>query len=81
MERLKAHCILSGGVITRLQKRVNRKENKRKSLARAKKTTGEARVLTSEQGRQELQQLCEESQQKEMRQHAELAQKATEDKA
>ena len=81
VEKLKAHCILSGGVITRLQKRVNRKENKRKSSARAKKTTGEARVLTSEQGRQELQQLREESQQKEMRQHAELARKATEDKA
>ena len=81
VERLKAHCVLSGGVITRLQKKVNTKETKKKSSARAKKTTGEARVLTSEEGRQELQQLREESQQKEMRQNTELARKAAEEQA
>ena len=81
VERLKAHRVLSGGVITCLQKKVNTKETKKKSLARAKKTTGEARVLTSEEGCQELQQLCEESQQKEMCQNAELAWKAAEEQA
>jgi hypothetical protein len=81
VEKLEAYCVLSGGIITRLQKRINNKENKKKSSARAKKTTGEARVLTSEEGRQELQQLCEESRQKELHQNKELAWKATEDQA
>jgi hypothetical protein len=81
VEKLGTYCILSGGVITRLQKRVNTKENKKKTAARAKKTTGEARVLTSEEGRQELQQLREESRQKELRQNEELARKAAEDLA
>ena len=81
VERLKTHCVLLGGVITHLQKKVNTKETKKKSSAYAKKTTGEARVLTSKEGHQELQQLCEESWQKEMRQNAELAWKAAEEQA
>ena len=81
VEKLGAYCVLSGGIITRLQKRVNTKENKKKTAARAKKTTGEARVLTSEEGREELQQLREESHQKELHQNEELAWKAAEDLA
>ena len=81
VERLKAHCVLSGVIITCLQKKVNMKETKKKSSACAKKTTGEARVLTSKEGHQELQQLCEKSWQKEMHQNAELAWKAAEGQA
>ena len=75
------HCVLSGVIITCLQKKVNMKETKKKSSACAKKTTGEARVLTSKEGHQELQQLCEKSWQKEMHQNAELAWKAAEGQA
>ncbi|KAN0130957.1 hypothetical protein V8E53_011335 [Lactarius tabidus] len=81
VEKLEAYCVLSGGIITHLQKWINNKENKKKSSACAKKTTGEARVLTSEEGHQELQQLCEESWQKELHQNKELVWKATEDQA
>ena len=80
VERLRTHCVLSRSMITQLQKRLNTKENK-KTPARAKKTTGEARVLTSEEGCQELQQLHEETHQKELCQNEELAQKAAEDLA
>ena len=70
VERLRTHCVLSRSMITQLQKRLNTKENK-KTPACAKKTTGEVRVLTSKEGRQELQQLREETHQKELRQNEE----------
>ena len=57
LEKLKAHCALSGSMVNCLQKKLNCKETKKLSSARVKKTTGEARVLMSEEGCQELQQL------------------------
>ena len=81
VERLGTYCVLSRGMITQLLKWVNTKENKKKTAAHAKKTTREARVLTSEEGHEELQQLHEESCQKELHQINELAQKAAEDLA
>ena len=82
MEKLEAHCILSRSFIADLLKQANRKERKKKkSSVREKKPTGEAMVLTSAEGLQELLQLREESQQKERRQNEELDRKTAEDKA
>ena len=82
MEKLEAHCILSRSFIADLLKQANRKERKKKkSSVREKKPTGEAMVLTSAEGLQELLQLQEESQQKERRQNEELVRKTAEDQA
>ena len=81
VERLGTYCVLSRGLITWLQKQVNTKEKKKKTAAHAKKSTGEARVLTSKEGHKELQQLHEESHQKELHQINKLAQKAAENLA
>ena len=67
------------GVITQLQNQLQSKGKKKGT--HMKRTQAEARVLTSEEGRLELQQLCEEACLKEVQQAEEAAQKATEDEA
>ncbi|KAF8467489.1 hypothetical protein DFH94DRAFT_296996 [Russula ochroleuca] len=67
------------GVVTRLQNQLQAKEKRRGT--HTKRTQVEARVLTSEEGRLELQQLREEAHLKEQRQAEDVARKATEDQA
>ena len=76
---LRTHCHFMHGLVTQLQNQLQAKGKKRGT--HAKRTTVEARVLTSEEGRLELQQLREEARQKEHRQAEETARKATEDDA
>jgi hypothetical protein len=67
------------GIVTQYQSQLQAKEKKRGT--HAKKTQVKARVLTSEEGRLELQQLREEARLKEQRQLEDAARKATEDDA
>lgn len=75
----RTHCHFMYGVITQLQNQLQSKGKKKGT--HAKRTQAEARVLTSEEGRLELQQLREEVRLKEERQAEEAARKATEDEA
>jgi hypothetical protein len=78
-EEWRTHCHFMKGVISQLQNQLNAKEKKKGT--HAKRTQVEARVLTSEEGRLELQQLREEARLKEERQAEDAARKATEDEA
>ena len=78
-EEWRTHCRFLAGVILQLQNQLQAKEKKRGT--HAKRTQVEARVLTSEEGRLELQQLREEARMKEEWQAEEAAWKATEDEA
>jgi uncharacterized coiled-coil protein SlyX len=79
IQGLESQCHLAGKVITQLQGQLHAKEAKKGSSARAK-TVG-ARVLTSEEGRQELEQLRAEARQKEQRQAEVAARKSANDNA
>ena len=78
-EEWRTHCHFMNGIVLQLQSQLQAKEKKRGT--HAKRTQVEARVLTSEEGRLELQQLREEARLKEERQAEEAARKATEDDA
>jgi hypothetical protein len=78
-EEWKTHCHFMYGVVSQLQNQLQAKEKKKGT--HAKRTQVEARVLTSEEGRLELQQLREEARLKEQRQIEETTRKATEDEA
>ena len=75
----RTHCHFLHGEVTRLRNQLQAKEKRRGT--HAKRTQVEARVLTSEEGRLELQQLREEARLKEQRQAEDAARKATEDQA
>jgi hypothetical protein len=76
-EEWKTHCHFMYGVVSQLQNQLQAKEKKKGT--HVKRTQVEARVLTSEEGRLELQQLREEARLKEQRQIEETTRKATED--
>jgi hypothetical protein len=67
------------GLVTQLQNQLQAKEKRQGT--HTKRTTANARVLTSKEGRLELQQLHEEAHLKEHRQSEETAWKATKDEA
>ena len=69
------------GVIFCQQKQLYLREAKKQGSGCAKKINVKARVLTSEEGHQELLQLCEEAQLKEQHCQQDLAQKAMGDEA
>ena len=73
------HCIFMCGVVSQLQNQLQAKDRKKGTLT--KRTQVEARVLTSEEGRLELQQLREEARLKEQQHVEEMARKTTEDDA
>ena len=75
----RTHSHFLRDLVVQLQGQLQSKE-KRKGT-HAKRTQVEARVLTSEEGRLELQQLREEARQKEQRQNEDAARKASEDDA
>jgi len=76
---LESQLQLSGKIITQLQGQLHAKETKKGSSVRAR-TVG-VRVLTSEEGRQEMEELHEEARQKEQRQAEEAARKAADNNA
>ena len=75
----RTHCHFMRGLVIQLQSQLQAKEKKRG--VHAKRIQVEARVLTSEEGRLELQQLREEARLKEQRQLEDAARKAAEDDA
>jgi hypothetical protein len=75
----RTHCHFMCGLVTQLQSQLQAKEKKRG--VHAKKIQVEARVLTSEEGRLEMQQLREEARLKEQRQLEDAARKDAEDDA
>jgi hypothetical protein len=75
----RTHCYFLSGVVTQLQNQAQTKEKRRGT--QAKRIQVESRVLTSEEGRLELQHLREEIHLKEQRQAETTARKATEDDA
>ena len=81
VDNLKTQCFLASQAVTRLHVKLNTKENKKGARAQAKKVTVEARVLTSEEGRLEMQQLQEELRLKELHRNEERARKAAEEQA
>jgi hypothetical protein len=81
IDTLRTHCYFSSGVISCQQKQLYSRDAKKRGSGRAKKINVEARVLTSQEGRQELQQLREDTQSKEQRRQQDLAQKAVGDEA
>ena len=75
----KTHCHFMYRVVSQLQNQLQAKEKKK--VTHAKRIQVEARVLTSEEGRLELQQLREEARLKEQQQLEDATRKATEDEA
>ena len=78
---LQTHCYFASGVIFCQLKQLYLGEAKKQGSGCAKKIDVKARVLTSEEGCQELLQLCEEAQLKEQHCQQDLAQKAMGDEA
>jgi hypothetical protein len=80
-DTLWTHCYFASGVISCQQKQLYSREAKKQGSGCAKKINVEARVLTSEEGHQELQQLHEDAHMKEQHCQQDLAQKAVGDEA
>jgi hypothetical protein len=76
---LQSQLQLSGKIITQLQGQLHAKETKKGSSVRAR--TSGARVLTAEEGREEIEQLHQEAHQKEQCQAEEAARKFADDNA
>ncbi|KAF8262140.1 hypothetical protein EI94DRAFT_1809256 [Lactarius quietus] len=81
IDELKTHCYFTGSSVKHLQKQVNTKQTWKGASIHAKNINVDARVLTSEEGRLEVQQLREEATEKAWLQIEALARKATEDQA
>jgi hypothetical protein len=81
IDTLQTHCYFSSGVISCQQKQLYSRDAKKRGSGCAKKINVKARVLTSQEGCQELQQLCEDAQLNEQHHQQDLAQKAVGDEA
>jgi hypothetical protein len=81
IDTLQTHCYFSSGVISCQLKQLYSRDAKKRGSGCAKKINVKARVLTSQEGCQELQQLCEDAQSKEQHHQEDLAQKAVGDEA
>lgn len=75
------HCYFSAQMITHLQKRLEAKEGDTGKRQRAHKINSSARVLTSEEGREELRQLQEQEELKKQKEADVRAKKAVEEQA
>ncbi|KAI9431617.1 hypothetical protein H4582DRAFT_2062591 [Lactarius indigo] len=78
IDTLHTHCYFANRVISSQQKQLFLRDNKKKH---AKKTNNKSRVLTAEEGCQQMQQLQEEAETKEQHRQQELAWKAADDEA
>ena len=81
IEELKTHCYFTGDSVKWLQKQVNTKQAQKGALICTKNINVDARVLTSVEGRREVQRLCKEATEKEWLLNEALTQKAAEDQA
>lgn len=81
IDELKTHLYFTGNSIKQLQKQVNTKQARKGTSIHAKNINVDARVLTSEEGRHEVQQLREEATEKERLLNKALTWKAAEDQA